>query len=300
MFKKPQHIAITCVLIANFCFAINFSLVKMLTNSTPNLKAFIGPYALNVIRVGVATILFWLLYLYTPHKEKILKAHYGRFFACAICGVVLNQTLFIGGLVLTSTIHAAILILGTPIFITLITIIFYKEKVTLIKIIGFIIALSAAVLLALQKENVHIGSNILVGDVLVLLNAIAYAMYFVIAKPLMAHYKPLTVIRTIFTLACPIMLAIGFNQIQLLNFGIWQWQHFVALSGIVLGATFIAYLCNAIALQTIGAARTGAFIYTQPVIATIIAVLFLGDTLTWQKLIAAILIVGGVVLINKK
>ena len=116
----------------------------------------------------------------------------------------------------------------------------------------------------------------------------------------MVHYKPLTVIRIIFTLAFPFMLVIGFTQLQNVNFSDWQWHHFAALSGIVLGATFVAYLCNAVALQTIGAARTGSFIYTQPIIATFIAVAFLGDTLTWQKIIAALLIVCGVMLINKK
>jgi drug/metabolite transporter (DMT)-like permease len=300
MFTKPHHKAIFCVLLANFCFGINFSLVKLIAASSATSPALIGPYALNAIRVTTATALFWMLYFIMPQKETIQKKHFGRFLLCALCGVILNQTLFIKGLVLTSTIHAAILILGTPVFITVIAWLLLKEKITSSKIIGLSIALCGALFLALQKENANVGSNILLGDVYVIINAIAYAIYFVIAKPLMQVYKPLTVIRTIFTMALPIMLLIGYPQWQLIQFSTWQPIHFGALFGAVIGATFVAYLCNAIALQTIGAARTGSFIYTQPVIATIIAVLFLGDTLSWQKLLAAALIIGGVYFINKK
>jgi drug/metabolite transporter (DMT)-like permease len=300
MFSTPYRKAIFCVLLANFCFGINFSLVKIIGVGANGNEPLIGPFALNTIRVCTATILFWALYFIMPIKETIAKKDLGRFVLCAICGVILNQTLFIKGLVLTSTIHAAILILGTPIFITLIAWVVLKEKLTTLKITGFAIALFGAIFLALQKENAAVGYNILLGDILVLLNAIAYAIYFVIAKPLMQKYQPLTVIRTVFTIALPFMFALGYNQLQLITFNTWQPIHFMALFGAVIGATFIAYLCNAVALQNIGAARTGSFIYTQPIIATIIAVAFLGDTLSWQKGLAAVLIVAGVFCINKK
>jgi drug/metabolite transporter (DMT)-like permease len=300
MFKNNNTKAILCVLLANFCFGVNFSLVKIVTGAVAGYDTILGPYALNVFRVGISTLLFWILYIFNKNKEKIKKEHLWRFALCAICGVILNQTLFIGGLVLTSTIHAAILILGTPVFITLIAWLFLKERVTITKIAGFVLALSAAIFLALQKENANVGSNIFLGDVLVLLNAIAYAIYFVLVKPLMAVYRPLTVIRMVFTMALPIMVIIGFTQLQQINFSQWQPASILALAGIVLGATFLSYLCNAIALQTIGAARTGSFIYTQPVIATIIAIVFLNDFLSWQKVVAALFIICGVVLINKK
>ncbi len=290
--------AILCVVLANICFGINFSFVKTICVATETHSALLEPYGLNIIRVTVASLLFWLLYIISPNKENIQTKHLGRFFLCAITGIIINQSLFIKGLALTSTIHASLLILATPVFITLLAWFVLKENISTRKLLGLCTALVGAVLLAFQKEKNSVGSNILLGDVYIIINAISYAIYFMLVKPLTKVYKPLTVIRWVFTFSLPIMWCIGFSQLTAVQFSVWTSNDYIALAGIVLGATCIAYLCNAYALHHIGAARTGSFIYIQPFIATVIAITFLHDTLQWQKCVAGILIMTGVLLIN--
>jgi drug/metabolite transporter (DMT)-like permease len=53
-------------------------------------------------------------------------------------------------------------------------------------------------------------------------------------------------------------------------------------------------------IQHIGPSMTGSYIYTQPVFAAIIAVVFLGEAFNWQKALAAMLIIVGVILVNKR
>jgi drug/metabolite transporter (DMT)-like permease len=286
------------VLIANICFGVNFSFVKILSATNSAGQKYMGAFALNVCRVCIATLLFWVLYFILPKKETIKKEHWGRLFLCAICGVVLNQTLFIKGLHFTSTIHAALLILVTPVFITVLSLWVNKEKLTHKKILGFVLAICGAILLTLQKENEKVGSNIFLGDVFIILNAIVYAIYFIIVKPLMQQYHPLTIIRWVFTLAIPFIVGLGYNEFTAVDFGLWQPKQYWALVGVVIGASFIAYLCNAIALQQIGATKTGSYIYLQPFIATLMAMLFLNDTVSWQKLLSGALIIFGVSFIN--
>jgi drug/metabolite transporter (DMT)-like permease len=290
--------AIFCVVLANICFGVNFSFVKTICVASDSHGVLLAPYGLNIIRVTVASLLFWLLYFIAPTKENIQTKHLGRFTLCAITGVIINQSLFIKGLALTSTIHASLLILVTPVFITLLAWVVLKENITKLKLAGLSVALIGAILLAFQKEKNTVGANILLGDVYIVINAISYAVYFMIVKPLIQVYKPLTVIRWVFTFSLPIMWVIGFNQLAVVQFSNWTVTHYGALAGVVLGATCIAYLCNAYALHHIGAARTGSFIYIQPFIATIIAIAFLQDSLQWQKCVAGILIMLGVLLIN--
>ena len=69
---------------------------------------------------------------------------------------------------------------------------------------------------------------------------------------------------------------------------------------IVFCGTFLAYSFNVFGIKHLGAGITGSYIYTQPVFAAIIAILFLHEQFTWEKLLAGILIFGGVFLVSQK
>jgi drug/metabolite transporter (DMT)-like permease len=282
------------VISANLIFGINFSAVQFVT------KNFIGPFALNVLRVAISTLLLWCLIFFSSTKAHIQKKHWGRFLLCAITGVVINQMLFIKGLSMTLSIHAALLILVTPIFITGIAAWIGAEKLTLLKIIGLITGISGAVLLALGREHAGNGNNILWGDIFVIINAISYAFYFVLVKPLMIEYNPVHVIRWVFTLALVFVIPIGWYELSLVEWHSATWKEISEVSFIVIGATFFAYLFNLYGIHRLGAGITGTYIYTQPVFAAIIAVFILGERFTLVKLVAAALIFAGVYLVNRR
>jgi drug/metabolite transporter (DMT)-like permease len=287
---KP-HLAL---LATNFFFGINFSAVQHIT------KNLVGPFALNVIRVGVCTILFWALLALYPQKAGIQKKHIGRFILCAITGVVINQALFIKGLSLTLSIHASLLILVTPILITVAATFLAKEGLSTLKIAGLMAGIGGAAMLALHKESHGSGQNILLGDIFIIINSISYTFYFIMVKQLMAAYTPLHVIRWVFTLGLPFIALIGYNEFIQINWPAFVLTDWLALFLIVIGATFFAYLFNLYGISKLGASVTGAYIYTQPVFATIIAISFLNESLTIYKCMAATLIITGVILVSKK
>ncbi len=282
------------VLSANLIFGINFSAVQYIT------KKSIAPFGLNVIRVGVSTLLFWGLIFFSSTKARIQKKHLGRFLLCSITGVVVNQMLFIKGLSMTLSIHASLLILVTPIFITGIAAWIGTEKLSMLKIAGLVAGISGAIILALNREHNTTGNSILWGDVFIVINAISYAFYFVLVKPLMTQYNPVHVIRWVFTLALLFVIPIGFAEFSEINWSFFTGKEILATGFIVIGATFFAYLFNLYGIQQLGAAITGSYIYTQPVFASIIAVLILNETFTVNKIIAALLIVTGVYLVSRK
>ena len=89
------------------------------------------------------------------------------------------------------------------------------------------------------------------------------------------------------------------------DFSVTQWQNFtvanwLCFAFVISGATFFAYLFNIYGISVIGASATGSYIYTQPVFAAIIAMVFTGETYDWLKLAAAILIFSGVYMVNYK
>ncbi len=80
------HIAVLCT---NLFFAMNFSLVKMISPSL------VGPLAVNVLRASLSVILFWIVWSFGKTSARIMKKDIGRFMLCGLTGVALNQILLL-------------------------------------------------------------------------------------------------------------------------------------------------------------------------------------------------------------
>jgi len=279
----------------NLFFAINYSAVKYFTANH-----YAGPFALNIIRIGASLILFWILFLFSKEKTKIYKKDIPAFLLCGLTGIGLNQMFFIKGLSFTFPIHASLLTLITPVMITIIAAVILRERITIAKVTGLLLSISGAVLLLATKEASAPGDNILLGDTLVILSALAYTFYFILVKPLMEKYSPVHVMRLVFTFGFFMILPVCTKEFSNIT-----WQYFTLkdwgfLFLITIPGTFLAYTFNVYGIKILSASTAGAYIYSQPVFAVIIAMIFLKEQLTLDKAIAALLIFAGVFLSNRK
>jgi len=288
--RTKAHLA---VLAANLIFGVNFSVVKFVT---PGLMK---PFGLNVVRVLVTTGLLWLMHFWDRNRQPLQRSDLPRFIACGLTGIAINQLLFIKGLSITYSIHASLLMLCTPLLITLTAFFFLRERVSLLMVGGLVIGISGAVMLITAKENSGSGSNIVLGDTMIALNAISYAIYFVLVKPLILRYSSLQVMRWTFTFGTLFILPFGWSEFLSAPWSSFTMLDLSAIAFVVLGATFLAYLWNVYGLSHLQASATGSYIYLQPIFATGVAVLFLGETLTAVKLISAVLIFTGVYMVQR-
>ena len=289
--RTKAHLAL---LFTNIFFAINYTAVKQLIN-----HELIKPFGLNLLRVGISTILLWTLFLFSKEKKKIEAKYLGRFFVCALTGIAINQLLFIKGLSLTYSIHASLLMLTTPILITFIAAWVLKEKLNKYKIAGLIMGIAGASVLIAARNSTGTGSQVLFGDTLIILNAISYTVYFIMVRPLMKEYEPITVIRMIFTIGFVIILPFCWKEFTEIPWQVYSAASFMLLALIIIGGTFLAYIFNVYGIKILGASMAGTYIYVQPVFAATIAIVFLGETLEFYKIIAAIFIFAGVYFTNK-
>jgi len=189
--------------------------------------------------------------------------------------------------------------LTTPIFITIIAAWILKEKLSFNKILGLTLGVTGAVILMLHKKNSGSGSNVLWGDILVILNAISYSYYFVLVKPLMKRYHPITVMRILFTMGVFIAFPFCWSEFTATPWTEYHSTQFAVLFLIIFCGTFLAYTFNVYGIKHLGASVSGAYIYSQPIFASIIAILMLGEVLDMYKIISAALIFVGVFLNNK-
>lgn len=291
---SPRSRAHLGVLFTNFFFALNLSLVQFLSPEP------IGPYGINFFRVSGTLLLLWCFaaWMRSADDKPIRKEDWLRLAACGFTGIFLNQTLFIKGLTLTSTIHAALLMLSTPLVITGMAIFFLNEKLQRRQAVGLILGLTGAIILVLDRTNM--GTDSLLGDGLIIINAISYAIYFILVKPLMQYYPPSQVIRWVFTFGALGILPIGWLQgAAAMNSGLTA-EQILALGIVVFCGTYLAYTLNIKGIQVLGAGVTGSYIYLQPVFAAMIAIFFLQEHITPGKLTAASMIFLGVYLSSRK
>jgi len=252
-----------------------------------------------VVRVLVSVSLFWSLFLLKPGNAGIRKKDIPRFILCGLTGITLNQVCLIKGLSMTSSFHGAMLSLGTPIFISIFAVWLLKEKMNATRVTGLVCGISGAAILIVIKDQGN-NTNDIVGDLFALMAAIAYAFYLVLARPLMQSYNALHVTRWVLTIGAIGILPVGWRDFAQTNWQAFHVSHWMALGFVAIAATFLAYLLSVYALSVIGPSATGAYIYTQPVFAAMVAMLFMGEHFTLIKAAATVLIFSGVYLVNRK
>ncbi len=296
--KSNNLLAHLAVLGANVIYGITFSVAKDV------MPEYVSPNAFILIRVTGAVLLFWLLAKILKLNESIEKRDWLRLAAAGLFGVAINQLLFFQGLSLTTPINAAIIMTVNPVMVLLIAAIILRNKITGIKIAGIILGLSGAILLTTYRNGQWVvpsfSHETAFGDLLVFINATSYAIYLVVVKPIMQKYNPVTVIKWVFTFGFVYVLPFGFMQLQLVNWAVMPDIILIEIGFVVFATTFLAYLFNIYGLQKLSPSVVSIYIYLQPFFATIVALMWGKDDLSFIKIVSASLIFVGVYLVSKK
>ncbi len=284
------HLAL---LIVNLIYGANYSIAKEV------MPAYVQPFAFVLMRVGGALILFWIvsgLFI----KEKMDKKDLPRIALLAVCGVAVNQLLFLKGLSLTTPINAAIIMVSNPIVVLVFAALVLKEKISISKITGIGFGVIGALLLLLFNKKFAFGSETITGDVMILINSMSWAFYIVLVKPLMKKYNTFTIVKWVFLFGFLYVLPFGFNEFNQVNWQVIPASIWWDIIFVVVGTTFFAYALNTYALRALSPAVVSVYIYLQPFLATLIAVYYFhNDELDTRKIISAIFIVVGVYLVSK-
>ena len=259
----------------------------------------IQPLGFILIRVGVVTFLFWLSFMGgSRFRAKIQRKDWPILILGGLFGVALNQMMFFMGLNLTFPIHAALIMMSTPLLITIIALFMLREKIGSGKAIGLLLGISGAILLMSAGKELTITGNSTRGDLFILINATSYAVYLVMIKPLMHRYRPIIVIRWVFLFGFLMVIPFGWPQFSAINWAMFTFNDYLCVIFIVVCVTFFTYLWNIYGLHILSPSVAGAYIYMQPIFAAIISVIFAGEKLTLMKLLATILIFSGVYMVN--
>ena len=289
--KKNIILAHLAVIGANVIYGINYVVAKGI------MPDYFPPRVAIIFRVAGAVAIFWFTGIFFP-KVRISKKDYLRLAVCGFFGIALNQIMFFEGLNLTTPINASIIMVGTPILVLIFAHFILHEGITKNKIIGITLGMSGAVYLILQGGGGVFTSGTFLGNFFILINASSYALFLVLVKPLMKKYPPLVIMKWIFTFGLIYVIPVSAGLLGEPDYAHIPFTIWMSLGYIVIFTTVVAYFLNNYSLKNISPTVNSAYIYLQPFLATLVALVAGKDVLTWNEVIAALFIFTGVYFVS--
>jgi drug/metabolite transporter (DMT)-like permease len=291
---NQRTFALIAVSIATLIYGVTYTIAK---DVMPN---YIKPYGFILLRVSSATLIFWTVGLFTK-QQKIEKSDYKKILIASFFGITINMLAFFKGLSLTSPISASVMMVTSPIMVLIFSSILIRKPIGKQRILGVFIGLVGALfLITLGNSSAGASTNSAFGNFLVFLNAASYGLYLVLAKDLVKKYNPIVFIKWLYLFGLIFVMPFGYSELTAV---IWQeipaniyWN----ISFVLLFTTCITYLFNLYGLSKLKPTTVSVFIYLQPVIATIYALIVGSDSLNIVKLCATLLIFLGVYLVTKQ
>ncbi len=291
---NKRTLALLAAFGASAIYGINHTIAKDV------MPTYIQPYGFILLRVSGAAILFWIIGFWAP-KERIDKKDLFRILGCAFFGMVVNMLMFFKGLSLSTPINSAVMITISPIIIFSLSVVILKEKITFLKIFGILLGFSGALSLILFSEQTAQNAvNIPLGNALFLINASSYAIYLILVKPLTVKYHVITLMKWMFLIAIFINLPITLSEFNQVEWSSLPLDAILKMTFVVVGTTFMTYLLNIFALKHLNASTIGVFMYLQPLLGILFAVLVGSDSLNMLKVFAAALVFLGVYFVTNR
>lgn len=289
--KYKGHIAI---LTANVIFGLHIPVSKAL------LAGWMSPLAYMLVRILFATIVFWVVSFFQP-KEKVAPKDLLLIAVGGLFGFTIAQYTFALALNYTSPVTVSLIIALSPVVVMLLAALFLKEKITRNKVIGVSLAIAGAALLILCTGNGSGASNNLLGIGILLFNITCYSIYLIITRKVSARYSGTTLMKWMFLTNLIVVLPFGYRELFVqpvfttagLHTGWWL------LAYVLLMSTIVGYFLMPVGLKRLKATTVSIYMNLQPVVASIVALIIGQDTFSWDKPVAAVLVIAGVYFVTR-
>lgn len=260
------------------------------------------PIGYTTTRMIFGTIIFWVIGLFFQ-AEKVAPKDLLVMFVGGLFGFLGTQFLFSKSLENTSPVTFSLLMAVTPVLVFLLSALFLNEGLKRRKLLGVVISITGAGLIILSgQQGFDLHSNDGLGIILAVSCAILYAIYMVLTKTISVKYQPVTVAKWMLLFSAISVLPFGYNEVfsqQVFTSGITSAGVPLLLFALVF-STIIAFFLMPFALKRLPAGTVSVFMNIQPILASAVAIFIGQDIFSWDKLLAASLVLMGVYLVSKR
>lgn len=280
---------------AYLIFGLNIVVCKDLTSSGA-----ISPLALFTMRSIGAGSLFWIISLFMP-KERVELRDLPKIFAASVLGFFLTQICFLMAISRITPMDCSIITSLSPLYTMFIAAYALKEPLSAQKIGGVVLSLCGVIYLILNSVTASSGvvETTPVGVLLMIGNSLCFSLYLGIFKPIITKYSVVTFMKWIFLFSSLMTLPFTATEIITKEFSALPISFIAELAFLIICATFVTYFLIPVGQKLLRPTLVSMYSYVQPVVAVVLSVCVGMDNLTWQKILAAITVFAGVVIVSR-
>ena len=251
------------------------------------------------MRVTLAALIFCVLLLVKERSGfRISLKDLPLFLGLGFGSILFFTVCYFTAITMMSLSTAAILLYTSPVWIMLMSIIFFHEKLTLRKVIALVLAFGGCVLIS----GVSGKGMTLIGLLIGLGSGIGYGLYSILGTVALRRYSPYTVTTYTFLLAAVGSWVICNPKDMIEKFSgasdVGELFLFCVLTALI--TAVIPFLSYTLGLRTVEASKAGILATIEPMVATLIGIVVFAEPLTFFSGVGILLILAAVVLLNLK
>lgn len=267
--------------------------------ATKYLLAELTPETIISMRLILAIILLLAVALIQKRDFSInFKSHLYILVLAMIA--VFHLWIQVTGLKFTTASNTGWIIGTAPIFIAILGLIFFKEKLNALKIIGIVTATFGLLLLVGKGDLSNIDLIRNKGDLLVLSSSFTWGIYSIVNKKISLNYSPLMTILYLFIMMAIIIIPLTVSASSINSVKNLSGLGWIAILFLGLLCSGVSYVIWAYALREMESAKVGAYLYFEPFVTVLTAWIFLRENITLLMMLSGLIITLGVFLVNKE
>ncbi len=292
--QRLTHQPYLLLTLAPLFWSANVVVARAVTGSVP-------PIGLAFWRWLVSAALMALIAGRHVRRDwPVIVQHRLILFVLAALGIATFNTLVYMGLRFTTAINGVLMQTTMPVWIVGLSWLFFRETITRRQVPGILLSFVGTLIIVSQGDLAAlVALQLNWGDTLVLIAVISYAAY----TSLLRRRPPIHPLS---------LLAVTFSGGALLLLPLYLWEHLtvqampvtlqtaLAVGYVAIFPSILAYLCYNRGVELVGANRAGLFIHLMPVFGSVLAMMFLNETLQWFHGLGVLLIIGGIVLASRR
>lgn len=284
MSKLKYNIALIA---ANTIYGANYSFYSSLIGH------YISSEELYVLRCLTSAIIFIPL-LFLTNNYKIQFRDLYKFTIVAALLVFGRQYLVLKGMNYASPIDGSIIATTGPIMIMLISAIMIKERITWRRALGITLGGAGAILLVVSNMRGGSVSGKMLGNILLVASILFSSINTVFVKKLFIKYSPYTVIGWAYIISLLFVIPLFGKNLTEIDFTNWTPAVYGSMAYLLIFGSAIAAILFFYGLRGVSATASSIYVYIQPVVGTLLAILRGQDKITVITVCSASLIFAGV------
>jgi drug/metabolite transporter (DMT)-like permease len=257
--------------------------------------AYIEPFTFAFYRFVLSTLILLIIVKFRKKGIPVEKKDYWKIAGLGFLIIPFNQAMYLWGQSLTAANHGSILFATAPIWTMIGATIHLREKVSIRRAIGIVSAVGGVLYIMLTGAQ-QFGKEYLIGDLIILIAVIAWVYYTLFGKKLVRKYGAIRV--TAYAFLAGTLLYFPFGIYRAINFeyssvpiGAWWSVIYMAV-----GMSIVAYVIWYWLLKYYDASRIAVYQNLQPLLATAVAFIWLGEPIGWAFVIGGVVVLGGVII----